>query len=310
MTPAAAKRAVPLLGSLRRLGRLTWVEILKLISHKLFPITVLLTVLVTTALAIAGRAVTEESDSRIRFSNYSLWVASATYGLSVGTVLLVAVGAMAMSNEATARTLNTLLARPIRRIEFAGAKLLSLLFATVAVVAAAALAGYIVGGTAQPARTVTIWRDPGGGEQPRVGFPSYGPVVDPRDPDYVIFTRGEVMGEILFGFALLVVPVLAAVSLGFLIGTLIDAAGLAIGLSVGIFVTMEATKFMPLLFDLASYFAFNYPMNEISIRMGEPGRGIAPVWDKALLGVETSAVYVAVCALVSIIVFCRRDITL
>jgi hypothetical protein len=292
-----------------RIGRLTCIEIRKLVSHKLFPVAVLLTVLITAALGIAGRAVTEESDSQVRFSNYSLWVTSATYGLSVGAVLLVAIGAMAMSNEATSRTLNTLLARPIRRIEFAGAKLLSLLFATIVVVAAAALAGYVVGGTAQPARTVPVWRDTGAAEV-SAPFPSYGNVVSPRNPDYVIFTRGQVMGEILFGFALLVVPVLAAVSLGFVLGTLIDAAGLAVGVSVGIFMTLEATKFMPLLADVASYFAFNYPMNQILTRMLAPGTGIAPVWDKALLGVGTSAIYVGVCALTSIIVFCRRDITL
>lgn len=308
MSQETAQRRTPVVGSLRCIGRLTWVEVSKLISHKLFPAAVIITLTVTAGLALAAKSFTERMGSTTRFSNYSLWVVSAGFGLQVGTLLLVALGAMAMSNEATGRTLNTVLARPIRRIEFATAKVLSLVFATVVVVAAAALAAFIVGGTVQERHPRAAWS---AGAEATDGstFPSYGDVVDPGT-GYVIASRGEVMGEILFGFLLLVAPVLAGVCLGFLVGTLIDSSGLAIGLSVGLFVSLEASKFIPVLEEQLGRFAFNYPMTRISTLMYEAGKGIIPQWHEAYVGVGISGIYIAVCLLISIVVFCRRDITL
>jgi len=296
------------LGSLRRIGRLTWVEIRKLVSHKLFPAAVIITLLVTAGLGLAAKNFTESTGSTVRFSNYSLWVASAGYGLQVSALLLTALGAMAMSSEATGRTLNTVLARPIRRFEFAIAKVLSLVFATVAVVLAAALAAWIVGGTVPEKHSLPIHR---GELAPRPGgFPTYADVVDPQYPDTVIATRGEVMGEILYGFMLLVVPVLAGVSLGFLLGTLIESSGLAVGIAVGVFMTLEATKFIPVFEEYLGRLAFNYPMTRITTLMLEAGKGTVPQWHDALVGVGISAIYVAVSLLVSVTLFCRRDITL
>jgi len=307
---APIRRPLPVLGSLCRTGRLTWVEIRKLVSHKLFPAALLITLGVTTGLALATKAFTAGMGPR-GFSNYSLWVTSAGYGLQVGTLLLVALGAMAMSTEATGRTLNTVLARPIRRIEFAVAKVVSLVFAVVAVVLAAALAAYVVGGTVEPTRPPLVWQADGTAV-PDWHFPSYGDIVDP-DPRYgegVLLTKGAVMGDILFGFLLLVVPVLAGVSVGFLVGTLIDSSGLAIGLSVGVFMTLEATKFIPVVEDQLGQFAYNYPITRISALMLEASGGTVPQWGDALAGVGISAIYVAVSLLVSLVVFCRRDITL
>jgi len=305
------KRPLPCLGSLRRIARLTWVEVRKLVSHKLFPVALAITIVVTAGLGLAARSFTESLGSSVRFSNYSLWVASAGYGLQVSALLLAALGGMAMSSEATGRTLNTILARPIRRIEFALAKILSLVLATVAVVAAAGLSAYVVGGTV-PNRFPAPRRDvaPSAPAPPTSGFPTYSDVVDPRPPYTVIAPKGEVMREILFGFALLVVPVLAGVSLGFLLGTLIDSAGLAVGLAVGVVVALEATKFIPVFEEQLGSLAFNYPMTRITTLMSEAGRGTVPQWDTALTGVGVSALYIAVCFLVSIIVFCRRDVTL
>ncbi len=221
MKPPASPRPIPVLGSLRRTGRLAWVELRKLLSHKLFPAALILTLVVTTGLALAAKAFTQGMGTR-GFSNYSLWVTSGGYGLQVGIILLVALGAMAMSTEATGRTLNTVLARPIRRIEFAAAKILSLLAATIAIVLVAALASYIVGGTVQDPLASSEWQPEGA---PTQGFPSYGDVLK-YNPAYgwgVLLTKGVVMGEILFGFLLLVVPVFAGVSVGFLIGTLVDS---------------------------------------------------------------------------------------
>ncbi len=308
MSHEPAKRRTPVVSSLRCIGRLTWVEISKLVSHKLFPAAVIITLVVTAGLALAAKSFTERMGSTTRFSNYSLWVVSAGFGLQIGTLLLVALGAMAMSNEATGRTLNTVLARPIRRIEFAAAKVLSLLFATVIVVSAAGLAAFVVGGTVQEKLPRAVWN----GESAATSgssFPSYGDIVDPGS-GYVIASRGEVMGEILFGFLLLVAPVLAGVCLGFMVGTLIDSSGLAIGLSVGLYVSLEASKFIPLLEEQLGRFAFNYPMTRISTLMYDAGKGIIPQWQEAYVGVGISGIYVAVCLLLSLTVFCRRDITL
>jgi len=309
MATRVRQRRIPVLGSLARVGRLTWVEILKLVSHKLFPAIVVITLVVTTGLGLAGKHFTGDDVSRVQFSSYSLWVVSSSFGLRIGIVLLVALGAMAMSTEATARTLNTVLSRPIRRVEFALAKALSLAFATVAVVAAAALAAYIIGGTVKESPAVRAWRH-SGPARADAGFPSYGDVVDPDYPEAVIATKAEVMRDILFGYLLLVVPILAAVSLGFLLGTLVDSTGLAIGLSVGLFVTLEATKFIPLFEEHLGRYAYNYPVNRISTLMLEASKGSPPVWDDALAGVGVSAIYVGICLLVSLFVFCRRDITL
>ncbi len=315
------------LGSLRRIIRLTWVEILKLISHRLFPVTLIVTLVVTAGIGIAAKLVTEQMGSKMRFSNYGLWVTSSDLGLRVGMILLVALGALAMSTEATARTLNTVLARPIRRFEFGLAKVLSLIFATVAVIAAAALAGFVVGGTVRsigpPAASA------GGGPllfpgerrpgqpprapQPpsiRTAFPTYGDIVDPDYPRKVFRNQAGVMGDIFFGYLLLIVPALAGVSLGFLLGTFIDSSGVSVGLSVGLFVTLEITKSIPVLEEYLGRFAYNYPLTTISTRMLEAGSGDQPVWDNAIVGVGYSAIYVGVWFLISLVAFCRRDITL
>ena len=299
---------LPVLRSLRRVGRLTWVEIRKLVSHKLFPVTAAVTLLVTAGLGFAAKSFTEGMESGVRFSNYSLWVVSSGIGLRIGTLLLVALGAMAMSTEATGRTLNTMLTRPIRRIEFVLAKVLSLVFATAVVVLAAALASYIVGGTVQERSPRVTWN----ADRPEASwkFPSYSDLIDPEYPDLLIASRAKIMGNILFGFALLVVPVLAAVSVGFLLGTLIDSTGLAIGLSVGAFVTLEATKVIPMFEEHLGRLAFNYPITRISTLMLEAGNGTVPQWHDAIVGVGVSAIYVAVCLVISVLVFCRRDITL
>jgi ABC-type transport system involved in multi-copper enzyme maturation permease subunit len=202
-----------------------------------------------------------------------------------------------------------MLTRPIRRIEFVLAKILALVFATVVVVMAGALASYLVGGTVQertPRVTWTADRVPTTSWK----FPSYSDLVDPQYPDQVTASRGKIVGNILFGFALLVVPVLAAVSVGFLLGTLMDSTGLAIGLSVGAFVTLEATKFIPMFEEHLGRLAFNYPITRIGTLMMEAGRGTVPQWGDALVGVGISAIYVAVCLIISVVVFCRRDITL
>lgn len=308
MNDTAARRRVPLLGSLRCIGRLTWVELAKLVSHKLFPAAVVLTLVVTAGLALAAKSFTESMGSTTRFTNYSLWIVSAGFGLQVGMLLLVALGAMAMSAEATGRTLNTVLARPIRRIEFAVAKVLSLVFATAAVVLAAALAAFVVGGTVEDHRPRMAWGGDldGGG---RSGFPSYGDIVDPGS-GYVIASRGEVIGHIVRGFALMIAPALAAVCIGFLIGTLIDSSGLAIGLSVGLYVSLEASKFIPLLEEHLGRWAFNYPLTRISTLMYDAGKGILPQWHDAYVGVGISGLYIAICLAISLLVFCRRDITL
>ena len=307
-----AKRPLPLLGSIRRIARLTRIELVKLLLGWLFPVAVVAAALSTAGLALVAKILTETSDSSVRFSNYSLWIASVSVGLRVGVVLLVALGATALSSEATWRTLNTVLARPLRRFEFLAAKVLTLLVATVAVVGASGLAGYLVGGTVRPREAFGVVRvdDAGKVKPPPVGFPSYGDVVDPHFPDTVIATRGEVMGSILYGFLLALAPVFAAASVGLVLGTLLSSSGLAIGLSVGLFVALEGSKFFAAIEENIGRYSFNYPLNRIFTNMMEAGQGAVPVWDEALRGVAVAGAYVAASILVAMVVFCRRDITL
>jgi ABC-type transport system involved in multi-copper enzyme maturation permease subunit len=328
MNEPRRSRRIPVLGCIGRTARLTWVEITKLIAHKFFLFTILMTLAVTVLLGFVGKSFSE-GRTNIRFSNYSLWVVTASFGLQIATILLVAQGAMAMSSEATSRTLNTILCRPIRRIEFAVAKALSLVFATLVIVGATGLAGFIVGGTVQdtPRSSRGMILEISGSRRPaseagepdeehpeppprRAGFPTYGDVVDPDFPDLVISPKWEVLGNISFGFLLLVVPVLAAAAVGFFLGTLLDSSALATGLSVGIFLTLEATKFFAPFEEYLGRYAYNYPINRLFTLMREIGNGAEVDWKDALGGVEASAVYIVVFFLVSFIVFCRRDVTL
>ena len=312
MAERPRSRPVPILGSFRRIARLTRIELAKMLLGWLFPVAVVVAAASTAGLAVVGKLVTEASESTVRFSNYSLWVASVSVGLRVGVVLLVALGATALSSEATWRTLNTVLARPVRRFEFLVAKVLALLVATVVVVAASGAAGYVVGGTVPPREAInTVRVDESGRMRPAtVSFPSYGDVVDPHFPDTVIATRGEVMGSILYGFVLVLVPVFAAACVGLVMGTLLNSSGLAIGLSVGLFVALEGSKFFTAIEENIGRYSFNYPLNRIFTNMMEAGQGALPVWDEALRGVAVAGIYVAASIVVALIVFCRRDITL
>jgi ABC-type transport system involved in multi-copper enzyme maturation permease subunit len=49
-------------------------------------------------------------------------------------------------------------------------------------------------------------------------------------------------------------------------------------------------------------------MNNITGMMVKAGT--EPAWEKALAGVKISALYVLVCLVVSLVVFCRRDVSL
>jgi ABC-type transport system involved in multi-copper enzyme maturation permease subunit len=323
MSVPRTRSRIPVLGSIGRTLRLAWVELTKLFAHKFFPFTLVVTVVVAAGLGLAGKhfARTATSSDGSSFSNYSLWVVTSSFGLQLGTVLLMVVGAMSVSSEATARTLNTMLTRPVRRFEFLLGKALSLVFATVLVVAAAGVSGYVMGGTV-PRRTArqrvvvtpegTTKFEP---EAPR--FPSYGDVVDPVYPEYVIATKREVMGDILYGFVLLAVPILAAASIGFLFGVLLDSTALAVGLTVALFVFLEAVKFRMILgeafssvVEYAGRYGYGEPINKITGLMISAGKGSPPSWEEAVAGVQVSALYVLGCMVVSFIVFCRRDVSL
>lgn len=305
-------RRTPVLGSLARILRLTWLEMFKLVGHKLYPCIVGITLALTIGLAVAGMAFSQ-GGATVKFSNYSLWVVSSTYALRIAIVLLVAQAAMSMSSEASARTLNTLLVRPIRRIEFITAKVLSLVLATVIVFLASGVSGFVMGGMVrdplargQPVLTGEGERE---WEAPR-SWPSYGDVVDPLYRDTVIATRWEVMRTILTGYGLLLVPALAALCVGFALGTLIDSTGLSIGLSVGISVTLVVGEFFPVFADYLARIGYNHPVPIIATNMLDAGKGSLPVWGDALFGVGVSAIYVLVSLLVAYLYFCRRDVTL
>ncbi len=318
-----SRARIPIIGSLRRTARLTWVEFAKLFAHKFFPLSLVVVIAVTVTLGLAGKhfGQTATASSGSSFTNYGLWVVTSSFALRLGTVLLMVLGAMSVSSEASARTLNTMLTRPIRRGEFLLAKALSLVAATVLVVASAGGAGYVMGGTVPPrgARTqITVSTT---GEPQRVAteasFPTYGDIVDPSYPDVVIAPYGDVMGDVLVGFAFLAVPVLAASMIGFLLGVLLDSTALAVALTVTLFVLLEAFKVLLILgeafsflFDYVAKYGYTELLNKITGMMVDAGTGSSPPWGEALAGVKMSAIYIAVCLVVSFVVFCRRDVSL
>jgi ABC-type transport system involved in multi-copper enzyme maturation permease subunit len=309
-----------LVGVFRRIVRLTGVEITKLFAHKFFPLTLIATVVVALGLGLAGMqfAHTATMGSGSSFTNYGLWVVTSSFALRLGTVLLMVLGAMSVSSEATARTLNTMLARPFHRYEFLSAKVLSLVFATVLVVLAAAATGYVMGGTVPPReaqRQVLMLGGPPRVETGHWSFPSYGDLVDPSYPDVKIASYGQVMGDILLGFALLVIPTLAGACIGFLFGVLFDSAALAIGITVALFVLLEAFKVLLILGNAFSVlnefvgrFGYTEVVNRITGIMVDAGTGRP--WDAVLAGVQVCGFYILGCLAVSFIVFCRRDVSL
>ena len=307
-----SEQRIPIVSSLSRTARLTWLEVFKLVGHKLFPCILGITLALTVGLAVVGLAFSQGGAS-VKFSNYSLWVVSSTYALRIAIVLLVALAAMSMSSEATARTLNTLLSRPIRRIEFITAKVLSLVLATLLVFFVSGLAGFVMGGIVKDPLArgrVVVGEDGEADWKGPAVWPSYGDVVDPLYPDTVIATRWQVLGTIFAGYAALMVPALAAVFVGFLIGTLFDSSGLSIGLAVAVSVTLVLGEFFPGFADYLAPFGYNYPVPKLATIMLNASKGSPPVWDDVLAGLGVAAIYIVVSLAVSFIVFCRRDVTL
>jgi ABC-type transport system involved in multi-copper enzyme maturation permease subunit len=296
------------------------VEITKLFAHKFFPFALIATVVVALGLGLAGMqfARTATMGSGSSFTNYGLWVVTSSFALRLGTVLLMVLGAMSVAGEATARTLNTMLARPFHRYEFLAAKVLSLVFATVLVVVAAGATGFVMGGTVPPREAQKRMVVAGGESRLEASgwsFPSYGDLVDPSYPEVKIASYGRVMGDILFGFALLVVPTLAGACIGFLFGVLFDSAALAIGLTVALFVLLEAFKVLLILGEAFSFFhdfvgRFGYTevVNRITGIMVDAGTGRP--WEEVLAGVQVCAFYILGCLVLSFLVFCRRDVSL
>jgi ABC-type transport system involved in multi-copper enzyme maturation permease subunit len=305
------------------------VEIGKLFAHRFFTVVLVVTVFVTIALGIAAISISsgstgadagQGSDGQT-FKNYSLWAGATSFSLRVGIMLLVALGAMSMASEATARTLNTMLTRPVRRFEFALAKALTLLFATVCVIASAAATGYIIGGTIEdkPRAKIQAAIDQAieDGRPVEYTLPerswwemSYGHIRDRKYPAVVIAPKQEVMSSIVLGFVLLAIPVLAATSVSFLVGTLLDSVGLAIGVSIGLFVALEATRFVPGASQLFSNYLYNYPMSRVEALMGVAAIGSPPIWSDVTAGLAVSGLYVVVSFAIAITIFCRRDVTL
>lgn len=328
MNATRSRSRIPILGSFGRTARLTWVEITKLFAGKFFPFVLIITALVAISLGFAGKHFGKAAQSLdSSFKNYSLWVVTAAFSLQLGTVLLMALGAMMVSHEATERTLNTMLARPFRRFEFLLAKMFALVFAVVLVVAVAVASGFVIGATVPPR---TAYRDEvvvtRGGEvtvEPWLTllgakFYAYGDVLDPDPefPDTLIATQGEVIRDILYGFVLLIVPILAGASVGFLLGVLLDSTALAVGFTVSLFVFFEASKFLAIIESLAvlheriGRYSYGAPISKLAAIMLATGGGKPPDWDSVMGGIQVSALYVVGCLFVSLVVFCRRDVTL
>ena len=95
-----------------------------------------------------------------------------------------------------------------------------------------------------------------------------------------------------------------------MIGALVDSAGLAVGLSVGVSVTLVLGEFFPGFVEYFGRYAYTYPVPKLATLMLNAGKGTLPVWDDVLPGVGVSCIYIAASVLVSLVVFCRRDVTL
>jgi hypothetical protein len=203
-----------------------------------------------------------------------------------------------------------MLTRPVRRFEFALAKALTLLFATVCVIASAAVTGYVIGGTIEDQPRAKLVRL--GEHVPERAWweMSYGHIRDRKYPAVVIAPKHEVMSSIVLGFVLLAIPVLAATSVSFLVGTLLDSVGLAIGVSIGLFVALEATRFVPGANQLFSNYLYNYPMSRVEALMGVAAIGSPPIWSDVTAGLAVSSLYVVCSFAIAITIFCRRDVTL
>ena len=311
-----------LLGSPARIWRFARLEVVKLFAHRFFPFTLVAVVIVVVGLGLAGMHFAEQATSQdSKFWNYGLWVVTSIFGLTVGTVLLMVLSAMSVSSEASARTLNTMLTRPVRRVEFLCGKLLALFVAAVLVVLVTGVSGYLMGGTVPPrvfpVRKVVLPDGTTRTEVVRPGFPTYCDVVAERYPTSVIAPYARVMGRILLGFALMLAPILAAMSVGFLLGVLLDSTAVAVGLTVGLHAFLIVINFLMILgktfADVVAFverYSYSEATNQITAIMVAARGGSPPAWDDVVHGLVVCAAYVVVCLALSFLVFCRRDVTL
>ena len=243
-------------------------------------------VLMALVLAVQGgrmivSALTPPETSLDIVTGVQLWAEGMSLGLRFEAYLLLVLGAMSLSREFSLGTVKTMLVLPIRRWQWATAKLgFLVLFAWSLLLLLTVLALTIV--------MLTI---------------GLGDVV--RE-EVVLYPAAVVWQNILLSSGLTMVFVLPVCAFALLIGLYFTSSGAAVGVSLLFGIVIEA------LVGLAGYgkYVFLYHLFRPYQQLQKLGKGLPFQWDDLLAwGLGTTLLTFAVFALWSIVRLERMDIT-
>jgi len=217
-------------------------------------------------------------------NGYSILAITVKIGTQMGTFFIVALGALCFSGEMNQRTMNLMLAHPVRRIEvFIGKTLV--LFVAVIMINTAVWAVALVSG----------WLNVG-----------YGDIVI---NGYVVLDCPQIARSLALGFVLLMPPLIAFLSIGLFISNVVENAGAAVTVGVLLLLFFELSPLIPGVGRLSIYFPSEQVGTAIDFITKTAGGEVVSLSGVGRL-VGSSACYTVVLLVPSAIIFWRRDYAL
>jgi ABC-2 type transport system permease protein len=276
---------------IRRTLALTRCEMLKLRRQKL-PWACALAVLVVAEVSLllthqAHRRAAAREEIYVMASGYDALAAGAGHAIQVGTLFLLALGAMLVASEGTLGTFRTVLVRPVRRAEVLLSKCLVLALFT---------AGLLILVAGVCAASIAV--SPGFGDVKQFFHGS----------QKVLVPRADMLRYALAAFALQVLPLLAVGFLGLAVSTLTDNAGTAVAAAFIVFLPLKVI--VPGLFEGLEPWLFTTWVSRPLDILSDISRNIhARAWDlpEVLRSLAVPAAWIAAFLGVALWRFCGRD---
>ena len=225
-----------------------------------------------------GNRLTGALDAENGFSFVVLSVQVAL-GL-VGSVFLLAFGAMMVAGELNAGSARMFLCRPQGRSEYFLGKAVAALVAEVAVIALSLAAAFAFGSC----------------------LASFG---DLTDGDVVLYTRGALLRQLLVGCAACVVTLYGSISFGLMISAWCRSTGVAVSAAIGLYLFMDVAKHV---LRIDAYMFSTY-LDAPLVRLHDMTDGLAFAWGRETAwGLGVCAVSTVVFLAVGLLGLWRRDL--
>jgi len=229
-----------------RVINLVSIELSKLVHQRIFYIAlvfIILTVVISVFVesgsrekAVEGLTQAETTQGRADGGFVPLCSACVN-GFKLAIIFLLIFGSLSLSSEASSGTLRMILIRPFRRSELLIAKTLTLIMVVIIIMALVELL------------SLTLVDS----------FYGLGPVVDP-DFVYKPYVTKQVMSRYaLYSFVLVLLPLIAVISFGLFLSTLIENTGLVVALALLIYLILD--YFVIELFPEVAPYLFPYYNN-------------------------------------------------